>query len=51
MTPVGRTALSEETSTKRRTPARAASRASVRVPRTLLASPASGLASTSGTCL
>ena len=51
ITLVGRTALSEETRIKRSTPASAASRASVWVPKTLLASPGSGLASTSGTCL
>ena len=51
ITPVGRTALSDETSTKRPTPACAAARASVAVPSTLFDSPATGLASTSGTCL
>ena len=51
MTLVGRTALSVETSTKVRTFASAAARATVSVPITLLRTPSMTLCSTSGTCL
>ena len=48
---VGLTALSVETRTSRSTAARAATSASMRVPRTLFLIASHGLSSISGTCL